>query len=260
MHPDDETLHAHLDGALEARRAAVIAAHLASCAECVARMTTIRADTAAAFAALSALDAPVPHVPFDRIAARGALRPQAPPIWRWATAALVALTVSGLAIASPSSRVGGWIRSLFQSGGAQQIRSSSHALPARPVQPRDDALDRTGVTIVPGDSLRIEFAHWQTAGDMTVTLVDSTPVTVRTVVGAASFSSGWMVLGIENTSPDAHFDVWLPRRAAFLEIRVAGESVFRRLRSSTQDGGTGVSDAVRRISLVKSVPVSQTHR
>lgn len=260
MHPHDDALHAFADGELATQRAADLSAHLETCAECRVRMVAIRVDTAAVFSGLAALDSAVPDVPFGRIAERAIMRPHNPKLWRWAAAAVVALTLSGLAVAAPSSPVGNWLRAFFRAGGARDIRPTVPALTAKPTPPSGEALDRTGVTIYPGDSLRIEFARWQVAGEMTVTLVDSAPVTVRTTAGAATFSVSSTVLGVDNSGRDTHFDLWIPRRTSYIEIRVAGHRVYRRTRVADDIGSTGDTIGVRHLSLARNAAPSQTRR
>jgi hypothetical protein len=99
MHLTDELLNEYLDEALEAEARARAASHLAGCAECAARLATLRA----LFTTLDAL----PEVPLDRdlSAAVVARLPRATPEWRpaihWLIVAQAVAAVLLLAFAAP---------------------------------------------------------------------------------------------------------------------------------------------------------------
>lgn len=117
-HPDESTIHAWLDGALDAVAAAAVEAHVAGCAECAAAVAEARGLIAASSRILSALD----HVPGGVLP--GTARGKANPVtaltavaaaaphtargrqvprrtrWRWGTPQLAAAAVLMLAVGS----------------------------------------------------------------------------------------------------------------------------------------------------------------
>lgn len=99
MHLTDELLNEYLDEALEAEARARAASHLAGCAECAARLATLRA-------LFTTLDA-VPEVPLarDLSAAVVARLPQSTPEWRpalnWLIVVQAVAAVLLLAFAAP---------------------------------------------------------------------------------------------------------------------------------------------------------------
>jgi hypothetical protein len=78
-HPDEGTIHAWLDGALSADDSAMIAAHVAECADCAARVAEARGLIAGASRVISELDeTPAPAV---RVAASPNVSAPPPSVW-----------------------------------------------------------------------------------------------------------------------------------------------------------------------------------
>lgn len=107
-HPAEITLHAYLDGALDAATHAQVQAHVAGCPTCSARL----AQLAALFTALEAL----PDVPLRRDLTPAVLEALQParttlPIPRWAVALQLASAVVLLAFAWPwlAGRLAGYV-------------------------------------------------------------------------------------------------------------------------------------------------------
>ena len=79
QHPDEGTIHAWLDGALDEGDAARVAAHVATCPECESRVVEARGLIAGASRVLSALDAvPAGVIPPSRDAAPDETTPERP--------------------------------------------------------------------------------------------------------------------------------------------------------------------------------------
>ena len=256
MHADDAALHAFLDHELSPDITAAIASHLEQCAGCRERLHQIQSLTDATFGALRSLDSKVPVIAFTQVASRARRGSRAAHLQRWAAVALVALTISGLAIAAPRARLVALMQSLFRDDAGTAVAAPQRArAPVAALATVDSVHDRAGVTVRPDHSLRIEFARWQSSGDVTIALIDSDRVTVRTEAGAATFSSSSTVLGIDNVGAAARYDITMPRRDVRVEIRIAGQRVF--LRTGTSDLRGTSPDSVR-ISLVKLPAPSQS--
>ncbi len=260
MHPDDDALQALMDGELPAQRSADARVHLAACAGCRDRMTAIHTLTEDTFRVLSTLDVGAPAVSFDAIVRRRGRGARQPNLRRWALAAVVAFTVSGLAFAAPRSPVREWLRSFFHTSDDVRVPVTPRPAPAAPPRSRSDGRDLAGVAVVPGRSLRIDFETRQSAGDIAITMTDSAAVTVSTAAGTATFTSSPTVLVVHNAGSAASFDVRIPHEASRIEIRVGGRRVYLRDGASDAVGGVTDSVGVRRISLVETPSSSQTRR
>lgn len=145
-HPDEGTIHAWLDGALDDAQARALAAHVASCGTCAERVAEARGLIAGASRIVGALD-DVPSAgsaPWGQPAAAAPATSTTASAWRWlrvtpARAAIAAtilvaigvgLTYERAAVDSDASRVG--------MSPAQEMATSA-APPA--VRPHDDLLD-----------------------------------------------------------------------------------------------------------------------
>lgn len=113
-HPDELTLHAYLDGELEADARVRLEAHLARCAACGARL----AELETLFATIEAL----PDVPLERdlapavVAALEGERAAAAPRLRWLLAFQVAAALALLFLAWPA--LGAWAAAVWPGGDA----------------------------------------------------------------------------------------------------------------------------------------------
>ena len=120
-HPDEGTIHAWLDGALDDANARALAAHVASCRSCAERVAEARGLIAGASRIVGALD-DVPttgSAPWGQVAAGAPVTSRAASAWRWlrvtpARAAMAAtilvaigvgLTYERAAVDSDASRV-----------------------------------------------------------------------------------------------------------------------------------------------------------
>jgi hypothetical protein len=260
MHPDDAALMALTDRELPPGLSAEHDAHLATCADCRNRLADIQALTDETAGALQLLDVAPPSISFSTLVARSRPHRSASRVRRWAAAAVFALALSGLALAAPRSALRDWLRSVLDASSrppAERLRTAH--IPA-PEQFRDTVADHSGVTVNPGASLRIDFARWQASGEIAIRLSESPQVSVRTAAGAAAFSTSTGLLGIDNASSTANYEMSVPRHASRIEIRVAGSRVFLR-EISTGVLNTGENgDDVRRISLVSKATASQMRR
>ena len=84
-HPDEGTIHAWLDGALDDAQARTLAAHVASCRACAERVAEARGLIAGASRIVGALD-DVPSAgsaPWGQVAAGAPSAPRAASAWRW---------------------------------------------------------------------------------------------------------------------------------------------------------------------------------
>lgn len=261
MHADDDALHAFMDHELSIGSATAIEVHLGTCAECRARLADFRSLTDSTLDALRTLDSDVPVIAFTRVVARARGRTIEPRLQRWAAVALVAVTVSGLAIAAPRSPLRVLLLSLFHERSGTPATPEPRARGSVPALAATGRVrDRAGVTVRPNDSLRIEFARWQSGGDIAITLSDSALVTVRAEGGAAAFTTSSSVLGIDNHQSEASYDIQLPRHGIRIDIRVAGRRVYLHTGSSSQRDASPDSVGSTRIRLTRMTAPSQTHR
>jgi hypothetical protein len=101
-----------------------------------------------------------------------------------------------------------------------------------------------GIAVEPGSNLMIVFARTQPAGEVRISLVDSSNVVVQAHGGAASFSSDEERLAIDNHDP-ATFDIQIPRAAPRVQIRIGERLVFLKDGARISTPATAMNDSYR---------------
>jgi hypothetical protein len=217
MHLDEEQVQRLLHGELTPAHAASAREHLAACPDCSSRLAAAEREESWVLDKLRRLDHPPPRV---GAAAVMTGRRRHPVTWsRWAAGVVLALSLAGAAYALPGSplrRLVHRIAALF--GEAPRTGTPT------PRAPTDTAPRGIGVT--PGDRLTIVFSTEQPGGVAVVSLTDRADVEVRAIGGAATFTSDVNRLSIDNAGSSARFQIEIPRRAPFVEIRVGRHRVF----------------------------------
>jgi hypothetical protein len=209
MHLDQETLVRFQHGELDAERLKSARAHVAQCDECRARVVELDREEAEIFDALRAVDHDAPAVNVATIAARARAPQQTSTRTRWAAGILLALGTAGALYALP---------------GALRIFPTEPPEVAAPLPAADEG--GSGVRIGANTRLSIVFQHAHPGSHATISLADVADFSVRDLSGAAAFTSDETQLTIDNRAAAARFEIVIPRGAAWVEIRVAGERVF----------------------------------
>lgn len=216
-HLDDEQLQRAADGELRASDAAA-GAHLATCAACRQRVDDALHEEAEVAALLRHVDHPVPAVTAGAIAARARARDSGG--MRWAASIVLALALAGVAYAAPGSPLPRWV----ERAAVWPVRRAPPA--AGRGETRVPLPVTGGIAVTPGASLVIQFSSPQTTGEVHVSLTDSAEVVVRSIIGAATFTSGVDRLVIGNAASSASYEIRIPRAAPRVEMRVGERRIF----------------------------------
>ena len=220
MHLDDGQVQALLHGEVAPPVATALRGHLTACAECSNRVADAEREDGEVTGLLRLVDHAPPRVdPRTLIARASASRAE----WgRWAAGVALAIGLAGVAYAAPGTPFRGWIAAarvaMSGHGGGGTPRVQQAALPT--------GAGVSGIAVTPGRALIILFTSEQREGKARLTLTDGPDVTVRTSIGAATFTSDVGRLLIENAGSRASVDIEIPRAAARVEIQVAGRRVF----------------------------------
>src|SRR5262245_57762605 len=230
MHLDEERLQRLMHGELEAADMAAARTHLASCAECAARLAYAEQEERQVEALLAQVDQPAPLVGVEaverrarmeevtareRTAAHGS-RPM--PARRWAVLLSAAILLGSTAVlAMRSSSLREWMNHTLAGAGLRPA-------PGHGADPPDARAG--GIAVEPGERLVIAFSTPQDEGGVRVSWSAGAEVEVQGPPGAASFTSEPQRLLVDNHGASAVFEVRLPREARWIEIQVAGSRVF----------------------------------
>lgn len=219
MHLDEEQIERLRHGELPGKLERSIREHVAGCSECSSRVAKAGRDEDELYSLLRVLDRPLPRVDASAVVARA--RRAELRRWRWAAALIVAAGIGSAAYAMPGSPLPGWMRQ-----AVSWVASRGNPSPAAPAQLQRGEPALAGVAIAPGRELLIQFTSHQTSGDARVSLTEGGEVIVRTVSGAAGFTTDSGRLVINNAGSTATFEILIPRTAPRVEIRVNGSRVF----------------------------------
>lgn len=240
-HLDEERVQRLLDGELGPSHDARDREHLASCAECRARVIAAQRDADEVNALLRLVDHPVPQHSAQAIVAR--VRPRV--AWgRWAAGVLLVATLGGAAYAAPGSPFRRLVNSTVTLLAG---RSETRLVP--PVQAPDVDPLGGGIAVEPGLALLIQFTAYQSAGDAHVSLTDGDMVTVRAPNGAATFTSDAERLIVDNTGSVSNFEIQIPRTAPRVEMRVGTERRYLKDRARVVAGTPADAQGMLRLSL-----------
>lgn len=219
MHLDEERLQRLLHGELEPASEASARRHLAECAECRDRRAEAAREESAVFESLRALDHAPPDVDAAAIAARA--RGHRSGRIRRAAAILLAIGAAGAAYSAPGSPLPAWLQTVMSRVGLDREPPGSVQTPPGQV----DA-PGAGVAVDPGDSLLIVFRSSATAAEASVSLTEGGEAVIRTLEGAATFTSDPNRVVIDVQNGTARFEIAIPRDAPRVEIRVGGTRLF----------------------------------
>ena len=217
MHLDEEQVQRHLDRELTESAETSAREHLAACADCRRRVAEAEEEMNEVHGLLRLVDHPMPAIRAEAVAARARRHDSA---WlRRAAGILLAVGIGGAVYAAPGSPVRGWVHAMVKRIGyrAEQVTPT-------PMRGPDSRI--AGIAVDPGLKLVILFTSPQAAGEAKVSLTDGTEVVVRAPLGVATFTSGVDQLVIDNRGSLASFEIQIPRAAPWVEIRVAGGSLF----------------------------------
>ncbi|MGH7468194.1 MAG: hypothetical protein ACRENP_09425 [Longimicrobiales bacterium] len=223
MHLDQEQVERLLHGELTSSVQIALRDHMAVCSDCHSRFALAQREHTQIMASLAHLDHTAPRTDARDIvaAANTALTPwpraaHRSDHWlRWAAGLALAVGIAGAVYAAP-----GWIARWTSANDPPSLNPA----PSVPLdQPANDA---SGLTVTPGDRLSIEFLAHQLDGTAYVSISDVSEVVVRTLEGSASFESDEHRLKIDNYGRRARFEILIPRNAAWVEVKVAGQRAF----------------------------------
>ena len=217
MHLDEGQVQALLHGEAAPPVARVLREHLSACADCVGRVAEAERQDGEVARLLRLVDHAPPKVDVHTMLAR-APAPQAE--WRrWAAGLMLAVGLAGAAYAATDTSFRRRIAAALETSGARGVKAP-HAQPPAPAS-------GAGVSVAPGRAFLILFTAEQRDGKARLSLTDGPDVTVRTSIGAATFTSDLGRLLIENAGSSASVDIEIPRAAARVEVQVAGRQVAR---------------------------------
>ncbi|MGQ0703618.1 MAG: hypothetical protein ACT4PM_10850 [Gemmatimonadales bacterium] len=215
MHLDDEVIQRLLHG--EIPESSVL--HLAECGECRRRLDQARLEEARIFALLEQADHPRPEISAASVAARPRSEAFRLRVARWAAVLLIGLGLAGAAYAIPGSPLRRWI------GGLTRWISAGAPARRQPELPAPEALVTAGIGIAPGPRLIIRFAS-RAPGTLSVWATDGPEVAVRARGGTPAFTTEAQQLIIENRGVAADYDIEIPRRAPWVEIRTGARRLL----------------------------------
>jgi hypothetical protein len=196
---------------------------------------------------LSQLDHPLPSVSVHDIVTRARK-----PVRQWRRVAMVflPLAVAGAAYAMPGSPLPRWIGDLRARLSSSEVNSPTG--PVSPIRPEPQA--GPGIAVSPGRSLVIQFTHAQAAGEARATLVDDAVLAVQSSNAGPGFTSDSDRLVIRNAGSTASYEIRIPRDAARIEIRIAGQRVLLKDGNQVTASGTTESAESWRIPLQNADP------
>lgn len=234
MHLDLEQIQRLVDDELSAPELRRTRAHLDVCAECRSRTAEAERDSAELERALRLLDHALPEVTVSDIARAGAGERRLRGI-RWAATVALVAGLGGVAYAAPGSPLRSWMAGLVQQLDGEPRKPA----PARPAPQGVGTAEFAGIAVPAGERLVVSFARTQARGVAVVTIVPrASEVTLRAPSGAATFVAGPDSLTVENRDSAADFAIEIPAGAPLVEIRVAGEPIFRKEGSRVTARGT----------------------
>ena len=129
-------------------------------------------------------------------------------------------TAAGVAYAAPGSPLPRLIDHIIRIMTPAPERPIK--IPTSPVA----AEPQVGLAVAPGSRLAIVFLGDQSEGTATVSLSDSADVIVRALGGTTTFTSDAERLTIGHEGAPAEFEILIPRRAPFVEVRAAGRRIL----------------------------------
>ena len=186
-------------------------------------------DEEAVQALLQHLDHPMSRVDAHTIMDRA--RPQ-----RWsgigrAAGVLLMLGLGGVAWAASGAPLPRWVAKAAALFGERSNSKPAAVAPAPSPSAAAESVAPTtpryaGIAVAPGSQLIVSFTASQNAGELRVSLADVPDVSVRTEVGAATFTSSDGRLVIANAGSQASFTIELPVGAPRVEIVVNGRRRF----------------------------------
>ena len=251
MHLDDELVERLRHDELTADTARSVREHVTSCDACRALVAAADQEERGLVETLRLLDHYPPLVSAASIAAKARRNPGARRRW---IAAVLTVTLAGVAYATPGSPVRLWLDQVL---GRYRPQSEQGRAAARP---REGAPVVAGIAVDPGLTLVIGFevprAPGTQTGMVTVTLVDSAEVIVRAPVGAATFTSSAERVSIERRDGSAAFEILIPRSAPRVEITVSGRTAFVKAGRSVLTAG--VETAPGRYTIALAPPTQSS--
>jgi hypothetical protein len=218
MHLDEEQVQRFLHDELAPPAQQRVQEHLAGCTDCRSRVTAAGREEAGILEILTRLDHPAPRLDVEAVTTRAAARRGS----QWARPAagiLLALAAAGVAYAAPGSPLPGLVTRLVE-----RIAPRPAPRPGRPAQSPDTA--PAGIAVVPGERFTILFTRELAENQAAVTVTDDANVVVRAHHGSASFTADLDRLSIDDPGDGTVFEIIIPRRAPWVEIRVSGRRVF----------------------------------
>jgi hypothetical protein len=220
MHLEDEQIQRLLHGELSRPVETSVREHVTGCTRCRDLVGEAEREETAVFALLRSIDHPAPRIDAGAVASRARVRHVG---WiRWAAGALLTLGLASAAYATPGSPVPGWVEAI-----ARWVAGDSAPEPDPGAGGGGDGEAAVaGVAVVPGREFVILFTSRQAEGEARVSITDGASVLVRTLTGAATFTSDADRLVIDNRGPAATFEIQIPRTAPLVEIRVDGKRMF----------------------------------
>jgi hypothetical protein len=156
---------------------------------------------------------------------------------------VLALGVAGAAYALPGSPLRRLVHRI-----AGLIGEAPRTDPRTPREPADTAA--RGIAILPSDRFTIVFSTEQPGGLAVVSLTDRADIAVRAIGGTATFTSDIDQLSIDNAGSSARFQIEIPRRAPYVEIRVGRHRVFSKEGSRVVASGRRDSEDRHLVPLV----------
>lgn len=230
-HPDDGTLEALVHGELEPAVGTAVEAHLTECVPCRTRLAEARENDAWVRERLGVLVTPVPHASAAQVRAlsrRAVIRDA------WRRAAMIGLLVasgSGVVLAMPSVRA--WIGGLATQVG-DPVRRPANQPVARSGSPVTSGgegapASPSGVSIVPGPRFVVILEATQEAGRLRVRESERSDVLFVTHGPPVRLETRSIGIRVYNAGAGSDYDIELPRAARDVDVRLGGESLFRRV-------------------------------
>jgi len=217
MHVDEEQLQRVVDDELAEGADEWVREHIIHCGPCRDRVSRAKIEQDQIFALLGDLDHARPRVEHTRVMERGRTRDSS---WmRKAAGFIVAVTLAGAAYAAPGSPLRSLSERLLSRG---QEQASGPVAPA----PMAEIPALSGISVAPGNRIRIGFAAAQDSGEIRIRLTGGSEIEVRAVGSGASFTTGEGTLEVENTGSRASFEIAIPRHAPEVDVRVGVARVF----------------------------------
>lgn len=229
-HLDEGMIQSYLHGELPQAARDHVERHASACNACAGLITEARQDDDWVLNRLALIDV-VP--PAGRLVTPPAPAPAMRALRR-AAVIVVTVVLGGTGVAWGLTAGRTFLRETFGVGRPDE-RAADTPSDSPNLVPSEMT---TGIAVVPSARFTITFEATQDSGTLTVAIVETEQVAVRATGAGVAFESRPDGIVIRNRGADGDYDVSIPSRAPFVEVRLGSRVLFSLERSSVRASGS----------------------